>query len=61
MGSVIAKCILTSSRKIIADIIPDRDLLFDIAERLASFEEDLKRLGPEGEAAVERAKSKRSS
>ena len=60
MGSVIAKCIPASSRSLVADIIPDRELLFDIAERLASFEEDLKRLGPEGQAAVERAKSKRS-
>jgi len=35
-------------------------LLFDIAERLAAFEEELKRLGPDGEEAVKRAKSKRS-
>lgn len=41
MGAALVKCLSPSARTAIADIIPDRELLANWAERVAMFEEEI--------------------
>ena len=41
MGAALAKCLSPRMRTVIADAIPDRELLVGWAERVAAFEEEL--------------------
>jgi len=41
LGSLLSSCLPTKVKRVVADVIPDRDVLIKIAETLAKFEEDL--------------------
>jgi hypothetical protein len=46
-GSVLAKCLPKRVKTVITDAIPDREVMVDIANTLARFEEDLKEIKKE--------------
>ena len=41
MGEVLAKCLPPRAKEVIADVIPERDVLLAMAERVAAFEKAL--------------------